>query len=238
MESWSVGYDGDSDVERHAGVAEPEPQEERAPVRVRMVSDYICPWCYIGLKRVEQLDREVGIELDVCAYDLRPGIPPEGLPRKEAYAGRSYPPGYIENLLQMARESGIDMKRPDLIPNTHKAHEATEFARERGRLHEFHAAVFAAYFEHERNIGDVEVLCEIATGCGLDAEALRETLAAGRYAAAVDEQMRWGRAVGVSGVPTFVFNERFALSGAQDYLVFKSLADRIARGALSGEDSR
>lgn len=237
MESWSVGFDGDSDVERHAGITETEAAlAGQKPVRVRMVSDYICPWCYVGLKRVEQLDEEVGIELDVSAYDLRPGTPPEGLPRREAYSGRTYPPGYIENLIALAREAGIDMKRPDLIPNTHKAHEATEFARENGRLHAFHSAVFSAYFEHEQNIGDVDVLCDIAGGCGLNPDALRAALDDERYVSAVDQQMEWGRAVGVSGVPTFVFNEKFALSGAQDYLVFRSLADRIARAEITGED--
>lgn len=235
MESWSVGFGGDADVERHAGMTETAAPEREA-IRVRMVSDYICPWCYVGLKRVEQLDREVGIELHVCAYDLRPGTPPGGIPRKEAYASRRYPPGYVENLLRVARDSGIDMKRPDLIPNTHKAHEATEFAREYGGIHCFHAAVFAAYFEDERNIGDIDVLCEIGASCELDSAALREALTDGRYAEAVDEQMNWGRAVGVSGVPTFVFNERFALSGAQDYAVFQSLAERIARGALKVEE--
>lgn len=237
MESWSVGFDGDSDVERHAGAVE-SAEPKAAPIRVRMVSDYICPWCYVGLKRIEQLDREKGIELDVCAYELRPGTPPEGLSREKAYAGRSFPPGYIENLFETAREAGIDMKRPDLIPNTYKAHEATEYAREHGDLHGFHAAVFAAHFEHERNIGDVDVLCDIASACGLDATALREALETGRYSQAVKEQMQWARIVGVSGVPTFIFNEKFALTGAQDYLVFKSVADRIAQGALAGEDSR
>lgn len=235
MESWSVGFDGDSDVEQHAGMTEANvPSGE--PIRIRMVSDYICPWCYVGLKRVEQLDREVGIKLDFCAYDLRPGTPAEGIPRKEASASRRYPPGYIENLLQVARDSGIEMKRPDLIPNTHKAHEATEFAREHGDVHRFHGAVFAAYFEEERNIGDVDVLCEVGAACDLDTAQLREALADGRYVQTVDEQMQWGRAVGVTGVPTFVFNEKFALSGAQDYNVFQSLAGRIAQGALNAED--
>jgi predicted DsbA family dithiol-disulfide isomerase len=235
MESWSVGFDGDGDVERHAGLTEtasPAPES----IRIRMVSDYICPWCYVGLKRIEQLDREVGIELDVCAYDLRPGTPPEGIPRKEAYAARRYPPGYVENLLAIARDAGIDMKRPDLIPNTHKAHEATEFAREQDALHPFHARVFRAYFEEELNIGDTDVLCALAAGCGLDPNAMRSALESGRYRETVDEQMAWGRAAGVTGVPTFVFNAKFALSGAQDMDVFRSLAGRIARGALNRED--
>ena len=184
--------------------------------------------------RVEQLSEEFEIELDACAYDLRPGLPPEGMPRAEAYAGRSYPSGYLDHLRQTAAEAGIEMLRPDLIPNTHKAHEATEFARDGGRLAEFQRAVFHAYWEEGRNIGDADVLCELAAACGLDAAALRQALVEGRYAARVEEQFAWSRAAGVSGVPTFVFNDRFAVVGAQEYLVFQDIAGRIARGEIKG----
>ncbi|MFQ5474003.1 MAG: hypothetical protein ACE5FA_14125, partial [Dehalococcoidia bacterium] len=65
--------------------------------------------------RVERLQQEVDVELDIFAYDLKPGLPAEGISRKEAYSGRSYPPGYIDNLIQTANDAGIDMKRPPLI---------------------------------------------------------------------------------------------------------------------------
>ncbi len=175
------------------------------------------------------------MEFDPCAYDLKPGIPPEGLPREQVYAGRVYPPGYIDNMREIARQSGIDMKRPALIPNTRKAHEATEYARDGGLLWEFHRAVFKAYWEDERNIGDVDVLAEVAASCGLDGEGLREALADGRYTERIQEQIEWGRAVGVTGVPTTVFNERFAVVGAQDYEVFADIARRIASGRIKAE---
>ena len=187
--------------------------------------------------RVERLQQEVELELDIVAYDLKPGLPPEGLARKDASAGKTYPPGYIDNLIQTANDAGIDMKRPPLIPNTRKAHEATEFARESDRLQAFHRAVFHAYFEEEQNIGEINVLCEIGVASGLDSDGLRAALDDGRYAPVVEEQMQWGRAVGVTGVPTFIFNEKFALVGAQDYNVFSDLAARIARGALKSEDT-
>lgn len=182
--------------------------------------------------RVERLADEFALQFDVCAYDLRPDIPPEGLSRKLASAGRVYPPGYQDNMRQMALESGIEMKRPALIPNTHKAHEATEFAREAGKLLEFHRAAFKAYWTDERNIGDVAVLCEIASECGMDAEALRQALDDGRYAGEVQEQMEWARAVGVTGVPTVIFEEKFAVVGAQDYATFRDVASRVASGRI------
>jgi len=233
MESWCVGFDGDEDVERHAGMGDTGPAAAPKPrIRLRVVSDYICPWCYIGFVRAERLRDEFEVELDACAYDLKPGLPPEGLPRSEVYAGRAYPPGYVENLIEMARQSGIDMKRPALIPNTRKAHEATEYARENGRLWEFHRAVFRAYWEEEQNIGDAGVLAAVAASCGLEAEGLQEALADGRYAGRVREQLEWGRAAGITGVPTTIFNERFAVVGAQDYAVFADIARRIASGKL------
>ncbi len=185
--------------------------------------------------RVERLREEFSIEFDPCAYDLKPGIPPEGLPREQVYAGRVYPPGYVDNMREIARLSGIEMARPALIPNTRKAHEATEYARDNGRLWEFHRAVFKAYWEDDRNIGDVDVLADAAASCGLNVDGLREALAAGWYADRVREQIEWGRAAGVTGVPTLIFNERFAVVGAQDYAVFADIARRIASGKLKAE---
>lgn len=185
--------------------------------------------------RVEGLREEFEVEFDPFAYDLKPGLPPEGLPREKVYAGLVYPPGYVDNMREMARQSEIEMKRPPIIPNTRKAHEATEFARDGGRLWEFHRAVFKAYWEDERNIGDVDVLVDVAAGCGLEAEGLREALADGRYTDRIHEQMEWGRAAGVTGVPTVIFNERFAVVGAQDYEVFADIARRIASGKLKAE---
>ena len=226
MESWVVGYEGDADVERHSGAVE---EASNPALRIREVSDYICPWCYIGLARLERLTEEFAVDFDAFAYDLRPGIPPEGMSRAQATAGRTYPPGYVDNLLQTALDSGIEMKRPPLIPNTRKAHEATEFAKDAGRLLPFHRAVFRAYWEREENIGDVDILCRVAEECGIDSSGLREALLDGRYTSQVEEQIAWARAAGVTGVPTFIFDDRFALVGAQDSEVFRDVAKRIIR---------
>lgn len=236
MESWSVGFDGDSDVERHAGIDEAV-ATQRPTVRLRMVSDYICPWCFIGLARLERLRDEFDIDFDVNAYELRPGIPPEGISREEASKGRVYPPGYVDNLIATARDAGIDMKRPPLIPNTHKAHETTQFAKEHGRVWEIERALFHAYFEEERNIGDIDVLCDVGASVGLDSDELRRALEDGRYAQSVEQELAWARAVNVTGVPTVIFNEQFAVVGAQDEAVFRDVATRVAAGRVQSDDS-
>jgi predicted DsbA family dithiol-disulfide isomerase len=236
MESWSVGFEGDADVERHAGMDEAV-ATSRPAIRLRMLSDYICPWCYIGLARLERLRNEFDIAFDVNAFELRPGIPPEGISREEASKGRVYPPGYIDNLFATARDAGIDMKRPPLIPNTYKAHQTTQFAKEHGRLWEIERALFHAYFEEQRNIGDTDVLVDVAAGVGLDPAGLRRALDDGRYAGTVEQELAWARAVGITGVPTVIFNEQFAVVGAQDYAVFQDVARRVAAGRLASDDS-
>jgi predicted DsbA family dithiol-disulfide isomerase len=239
MESWVVGFDGDADVERHSGAVEAVTLSETKQdplLHIRVISDYICPWCYIGLTRVERLMNEFAVEFDIGAYELRPGLPSEGLPRDQVYANRVYPPGYLDKMRQTAREAGIEMKRPALIPNTRKAHEATEFAKEAGRLLPFHRAVFRAYWEDEGNIGDVEVLCRIGAECGLAAAELRAALTGGRHAASIDEQIDWSRAAGITGVPTFVFEDKFSVVGAQEYEVFSDIARRIVAGKVKTRD--
>src|SRR5438128_4701455 len=243
MESWVVGFDGDADIERHSGAVEAATEEARAsrpgrapPLRVRLVSDYICPWCYIGLARLERLMDEFAVAFDVSAYELRTGLPPEGLPRDQLQANRVYPPGYLDNMYRIAREAGIEMKRPPLVPNTRKAHEATEFAKESGRLLPFHRAVFRAYWEDEENIGDTAVLCRICAECGLDTAELRAALEVGRFASLVEGEIDWSGAVGITGVPTVVFEQKFTVVGAQAYEGIRDIARRIVEGKVTGEE--
>ena len=234
MESWSVGYDGDGDVERHAGMHDARP--ERQALHVKLVSDYICPWCYVGLARLERLRQEFEVTLTACAFDLRPGIPPEGIAREEASKGKTYPPGYLDNLRQTALDAGIDLKRPPLVPNTRKAHEATEFARDNGGdLWAVQRALFHAYFEEEQNIGDTDVVVRACEDAGVNADALREALDAGRYSEEIEKQMEWSRSNGVTGVPTTIFNGRFAVVGAQDFDLYRDVAGRIARGEVEAK---
>jgi len=183
--------------------------------------------------RVEQLRREFAVEVEFWAYDLRPDLPPEGLPRDLVYRGARYTPEYFQYLRQVAEASGIRLGLPPVVANTDKAHEATEFAKEQGAVDSFPRAVFAAYWEGEENIGEIDTLCRLAQECGLDGQALRQALESGRYTQRVEEQMEWARREGIGGVPTFIFDGRFALEGAQSYDVFKSITERILASRAS-----
>ncbi len=210
--------------------AEPQPEVQPAALPVRIVSDYICPWCYLGRVRIERLRQDVPLNIQMSAFDLRPGLPAEGLPREAVYGSGAELEQRALYVRELAAAEGISIGAPSLVPDTHKAHQATEFAREAGRDLEYSLAVFRAYWERDENIGDERVLLSLAAGLGLDALGLHRALQDIRYAAAVNEQIRWARWNGVAGVPTFIFNGRKALVGAQPYEVLASVARRLLSG--------
>ncbi|TMG06772.1 MAG: hypothetical protein E6I02_07445, partial [Chloroflexi bacterium] len=94
---------------------------------------------------------------------------------------------------------------------------------------------FRAYWEDVENIGDIDVLCRICAECGLDAAELRAALEGERFATPVQGEIDWSRAVGITGVPTVVFEEKFSVVGAQEYEVFRDIARRIVEGKITGE---
>lgn len=157
------------------------------------------------------------MQVEWRSFLLRPDTPAEGRPfpySKDKYEEMSRP------LKQMAAEVNLTLVDHDWIPNSRLALEAAEFAREQGKFDEFHHAVFHAYFAEDRNIGDVDVLCELARRVGLEDAELAEALTDGRYRDRVDEDYRTAQSIGFSGVPAFIIGNR-GVVGAQPYEVFE-----------------
>ncbi len=177
--------------------------------------------------RVEQLQREFPVDVDWVPFELHPETPPEGKAIDSAPNGRRA--AVYEHLRRLAAEAGLEMKQKRFVSNSRLALEAGEFARAAGprRFDAFHRALLHAYFEEARDIGNPEILLEVAREAGLDAEALRTALAERRYAAEVDDWTAWAQANGITGTPAFIFNNRFLMVGAQDYAVFADVARRL-----------
>lgn len=135
--------------------------------------------------------------------------------------------GSEERLREIARSQGIDYVPTQRYYNTRLAHEATEYARGRSRANEFHRIVFRMVFADGRDIGEWDALEAAALEAGLDAEEMRAQVDAGRYTADVASQVRDAYAIGVTGVPTYVINERYAIVGAQPYEVFQRALRQI-----------
>lgn len=204
--------------------------------RIVAYSDYVCPWCYIGFRRIEQLAREFTIDVEWRPFELHPETPRTGAHLQGRLGNERRIRAYTENILTIARESDIAMRMPVVVSNSHRALEAAEFARERGQFDAMHAALFAAYFERGADIGDVEVLSGVAREAGIDDQRLRQALADETYAAAVDASTATARANEILSTPTFIFPGGFRLIGGQEYAVFASitrrLIDRIERGVI------
>jgi predicted DsbA family dithiol-disulfide isomerase len=127
-----------------------------------------------------------------------------------------------------AQSLGIGFTRGrTFTPNSHLSLEAAEFAAEHGAGIGFHRAMFKAFFEDLVDISDVDNVVRVGAEAGLDAEALRGALESGRYREQVDEGIQWSREIGVTGVPTFVFDEKYGIVGAQDYSVFQSVMEKL-----------
>ena len=177
--------------------------------------------------RVDQLQQEFDIDVSWRPYELHPELPPEGRDRGER---PPRPDGQVNPIRQLAEEAGIPYEPGRHIPNSHRSLEAAEFAREQGVFDAYHRALFTAYFGEGRDIGDMSVLSDLGVAVGLDVEAVEEALASGRYTALVNESTEEARGSGITGTPTFIFEDgerRLPIVGAQEYRVFQNVAQRM-----------
>jgi predicted DsbA family dithiol-disulfide isomerase len=203
----------------------------RDAVVIDVVSDVVCPWCYIGKRKLEAALGELGRQ-DAAAepsvrwhpFQLNPDLPPQGIPRKtylHAKFGGARAAEVYARVKAVGAEVGIafDFDRIDIQPNTLAAHRLIAWAQERmdARLtSDLVERLFQAYFVQGRAIGEPDELAQIASEAGLDPAAARAMLASTENLAAVSAEDREARDVGINGVPFFIFNGSTALSGAHD----------------------
>jgi predicted DsbA family dithiol-disulfide isomerase len=175
---------------------------------------------------VEKLKQEYDVDVEWRPFYLYFDTPPEGreLPEhvKQARAG-----GSEERLKQIAEQYGMDFRSTDRIYNTRLAHEATEYAREHGKGNVFHRALFRRVYAEGEDPGHWDVLRATAEEVGLNADEMQVQVESGAYMEKVEGQVRSAYRMGVTGVPTYVINDRYAIVGAQPYEVFKSALEQI-----------
>lgn len=223
-------------------VSDPDPTTRRV-VPVTVFSDYTCPWCYIGARRLDRLREElpddVELEVEWKPFEIHPEVPEEGMPVEELGYPEERWKAMQARLREQAAEEGLEMANRPGVSNTHEALAASAYAQreEPDRFPCFHEALFRAYFGEGRDLGRREVILEAAEECGLDAEALEEALAQGRYDPVLEETAREARMRGIGGTPTFVFGERYGAVGAQPVAYLRRLLDRaLEEGEGEGEE--
>ncbi len=209
-------------------------------ITIDVVSDVVCPWCYLGKKRLEKAIAEVAGDLAVSVtfrpYQLNPDMPPEGVDHKkhlsEKLGGDDAVQRAHDMLAGLGHEDGIDFNFPavKVSPNTLDAHRLMRWAMIEGPAVQERVALalFRAYFEEGRNIGDRMVLLDIAEKSGMDRSVVSALFSAGADVDSVKEEIGMAREMGVTGVPCFIIDNKYAVMGAQtaDVLVnaFREIA--------------
>ena len=190
---------------------------------------------------VEKLKSEYQVEVEWRPFYLYFDTPPEGKDPPE-YVKQARANGSEERLSSIAKQYDMEFVSTKRIYNTRLAHEATEYAREhgnptrfnspihrdeRGKANEFHHVVFRKVYAEGQDISKWDVLRSAAEEVGLNADEMQQEVESEKYTANVADQVRWAYQIGVTGVPTYVINDRYAIVGAQPYEVFKNALVQI-----------
>ena len=209
---------------------------------IDVVSDAICPWCYIGKRRLraalDQLaERDPALRPVVRwhPFQLNPGMPPQGMDRRaylEAkFGGAAGAAQVYERIAAVGDNVGIAFAfdRIARVPNTVDAHRLIAWGQAQGDGDSLVEALFRAFFIDGRDVGEREVLAALATDAGLDAGAARDYLASTQGVADIAAADRRARELSIGGVPFFIFGQRVAVSGAQEPSTLLGAIDEAQR---------
>jgi predicted DsbA family dithiol-disulfide isomerase len=199
---------------------------------VEVYSDIVCPWCYVGKRRLEralaQLNGDVRARITWRPFQLNPTMSSDGMDRA-TYLKAKF--GSLENFGRMEEQllaAGVEERIPfafekiQRTPNTFAAHRLVWYAAQQGKQDDVVENLFRAYFLEGGNIGDLKTLTNVAAKAGLDRTETEEFLASDNGVVEVKGEEAVGRQLGIRGVPYFVFNGTVSISGAQPPDIFVS----------------
>jgi predicted DsbA family dithiol-disulfide isomerase len=207
-------------------------------LHIDIISDVICPWCFIGKRRLERalkLRPDLAVDIAWRPFQLNPDMPRDGMDRKAYLAAKFGSAAPAERIYANVAAAGLSVDIPfafDRIrrtPNTRDAHRLVRLAGREGRAGAAVEALFRSHFIDARDIGDVAVLAEIGGEVGLDREETRRWLASPAAVEEVLAEDRGARRLGINAVPCFVFAGQYAVSGAQDPEFFLPVFDLVTQ---------
>jgi predicted DsbA family dithiol-disulfide isomerase len=214
---------------------------QNAPIKVDIWSDIACPWCYIGKRKFEAgsglfagAGEDRGVEVEYHSFELSPDTPVDfeggeadflarhkGVPAEQAQQ-------MLDRVTAIAASVGLHYDYDHLKhTNTVLAHEAAHFAKDHGAQLAFIERLMKAYFIDGRHVGRIDELASLAAEVGLDPEALTAALETHRYLDAVREDERLATEYGIQGVPFFVIDGRYGVSGAQEAQTFAEVLEQV-----------
>jgi len=214
------------------------------PVRIDVVSDIVCPWCFIGKHRLEKaiaLNPDIPVEVHWRPYFLNDWIPREGISREQYLTTKFGSPerykGIAQRVSAAAAAEGLTyaMDKISRQPNTLDAHRMIRWADEIGKAAEMKQRLMDLYFTAGADLTNHAVLAQAAADIGLDAEATRKALASDKDVAEIEREALSAKEAGIDGVPCFIFGGKFAISGAQAPEYLAEAIERMAQTADAAE---
>ena len=215
-------------------------------MQIDIVSDTVCPWCFIGKRRLERaflLRPDMQFNIHWRAYRLDPSVPAEGVDRKaymRAKFGDNPNRQAMSDALQAAgrsEEIAFDFDAIARTPNTLDSHRLIRWAGGAGLQNEVVERLFTAYFEDGRDIGNRDVLVEIASDVGMDSALVADLLDQGEDRELIEREDALAHRMGISGVPTFIFENKYLVSGAQDAETLAQVMDKVAEKLAAEQES-
>ena len=213
------------------------------PVRIDIVSDVVCPWCFIGKKRLESavaMKPDVPVELHWRPYFLNDWIPREGISREEylttKFGGVDRYKGIAQRVAAAAQAEGLTYAMDKIArqPNTLDAHRLIRWAGEIGKAAEMKQTLMDFYFTEGADLTDRDTLVRAASAVGLNADETRAALVSDKDVAEIEREAEAAKEAGIQGVPMFIFDGKFAVSGAQ---APETLAEAIERASQQSADA-
>lgn len=189
-----------------------------------MFSDYICPFCYLGEAIIEKLKSNFDIEMEHIGIEIHPETPDVGVDLRGRISGTAE---MYEHLRDRGRRYGINFCDVRILSNSRKALIVGEFARKAGKNEEFTKEIFKAYFESCLDIGKEAVIFEIAERIGLKRSEVKEALENPEYRKTFENNCAEARKYGIYAVPTFIINDEYRITGAQEKQTFVELFQKI-----------
>ena len=209
------------------------------PVRIDVVSDVVCPWCFIGKHRLEQalkLKPGIAVEVHWRPYFLNDWIPREGIARDDYLTTKFGSPERYKGIAQRvgaaAAAEGLvyAMDKISRQPNTLDCHRLIRWAEGIGKAAEMKQKLMDLYFTEGADLCNHAVLVQAAAEIGLDPEDVGAALASDQDVAQIEQEVQSAKEAGIEGVPCFIFGGKFAVSGAQSPEYLAEAIERMARG--------
>lgn len=205
-------------------------------ISIDLFSDPICPWCYIGKRRLEEalaIRPDIRVEIEWHGFQLNPMMPHDGMNRSDYLSLKFGNPDnarrLYENIEGVGQQAGIafNFERIAVTPNTINAHRLIRLAGQYGVQNDVVERLFAAYFIDGENIGDIMTLASIGDAAGIDRVTAQTFLESGEDIEAVKSDDMQARQLGIQGVPFFILDHQYAVSGAQEPEAFYPLFDLL-----------